>query len=74
MLQTNSPLILVGPDRASEHLPPVPAKMLNKFKTVQAMVTSFETFPKNYLGTFKFVVTCTSKFNFGTKLIVKAKI
>ena len=43
-------------------LPPILAKMLNKFKTVQAMVTNFETFPKNYLGTFKFVVTCTSKF------------
>ena len=43
-------------------LSPILAKMLNKFKTVQAMVTNFETFPKNYLGTFKFVVTCTSKF------------
>ena len=43
-------------------LPPILAKMLNKFKTVQAMVTNFETFPKNYLGTFKFVVTSTSKF------------
>ena len=26
-------------------LPPVPAKMLNKFKAVQAMATNFETFP-----------------------------
>ena len=42
-------------------LPPLLAKMLNKLKTVQAMATNFETFPKNYLGTFKFVVTCTSK-------------
>ena len=53
-------------------LPPVPAKMLNKFKTVQAIATNFETFPKNYLGTFKFVLTCTSKLknmHFHSKMV-----
>ena len=50
MLQMNSPLILVGPDRASEHLPPVPAKMLNKFKTVQAMVRALRLFLKIISG------------------------
>ena len=59
---TNSPLILIRPRQGfGAPLPPVPAKMLNKFKTVQAIATNFETFPKNYLGTFKFVLTCTSK-------------
>ena len=47
----NSPLILVGTERAFEApLPPVLAKMLNNFKTVQAMSTNFAPFPKNYLG------------------------
>ena len=40
----NSPLILVGTERAFEApLPPVLAKMLNNFKTVQAMSTKLCT-------------------------------
>ena len=40
----NSPLILVGTERAFEDpLPPVLAKMLNNFKTVQAMSTKLCT-------------------------------
>ena len=41
-------------------LSPILAKMLNK-KPFKLWPPNFETFPKNYLGTFKFVVTCTSK-------------
>ena len=62
MLQTNSPLILVGPDRASEPLSLLYSqKCWINSKPFKLWPPNFETFPKNYLGTFKFVVTCTSK-------------
>ena len=62
MLQTNSPLILVGPDGASEPLSLLYSqKCWINSKPFQLWPPNFETFPKNYLGTFKFVVTCTSK-------------
>ena len=62
MLQTNSPLILVGPDRASEPLSLLYSqKCWINSKPFKLWPPNFETFPKNYLGTFKFVVMCTSK-------------
>ena len=74
----NSPLILVGTERAFEApLPPVLTKMLNNFKTVQAMSTkTLRHFLKIISGTFK---TRRDLFvnilvNIGTKFIVKAKI